>query len=302
MARKKIESASDQRPFSMVYHDFLKSIEHGLLDNHYQVVVYIYLKMFTDSKNQCYPSIKTLHKLTKISTTKIKEVIAELEKKGVITKKNRIRSNGGKSSNLYKLNDYKEIWNAGSMEEIINVIDEIEENQMIELLTAKGYYISKEKGLEPTEPTKVTVEPSTMNYNFYQSNNTPGIEESQAETALEKFPMHQIQEFFGYDAMKHDFPHLANDIDATMEILHDTLNTNKPTIRINGEDKPALVVTSKLMRLDKGSIVYAIEKFQERTNRIKNPKSYMLTLLYNAPEQYTLDITNQVQYDIHKQN
>ena len=84
-----------------------------------------------------------------------------------------------------------------------------------------------------------------------------------------------------------------------MEILYDTLNTDKPAIRINGEDKPTLVVTSKLMRLDKGSIIYAIEKYQERTNRIKNPRSYMLAILYNALEQYILDVTNQVQHDMH---
>ena len=69
MARPKIKSATDQRPFIMVYQDFLES---DLLDNHYQKLVYVYLKKFADSKNQCFPSVKTLSKLTKISVNKVK--------------------------------------------------------------------------------------------------------------------------------------------------------------------------------------------------------------------------------------
>jgi hypothetical protein len=44
--------------------------------------------------------------------------------------------------------------------------------------------------------------------------------------------------------------------------------------------------------------MYAIEKYQEQTERIKNPTSYMLTLLYNSKEQMNLDITNQVSHDM----
>ena len=80
MARKKIQSATDQRPFIMVYQDFLES---DLLDNYYQKLVYIYLKKFADSNNQCFPSIKKLSSLTKIGTTKVKQTLAELEAKGV---------------------------------------------------------------------------------------------------------------------------------------------------------------------------------------------------------------------------
>ena len=84
-----------------------------------------------------------------------------------------------------------------------------------------------------------------------------------------------------------------------MSILHTSLNTTKATIRIGGEDKPAMVVIGKLMKLDYSDIMYAIEKYQEQTDRIKNPTAYMLTLLYNAKEQSNLDITNQVQHDMY---
>ena len=292
MARPKIKSATDQRPFIMVYQDFLES---DLLDNHYQKLVYVYLKKFADSKNQCFPSVKTLSKLTKISVNKVKLTLAELEQKGVISKENRTRPDGGKSSNLYTLYDLKELWNAGSSEEVAAVVDEYEDKKLISLLEAKGYTIIKEKEPDKTEPTKVTVEPSTKLNQFDIVNTTINPEKSQE---LERYSIEQIKEYFDYNIMVHDNPYKQKSIDMVMNILYDTLNTSKKSIRVSGEDKPAMVVQSKLMKLDMECIMYAIDKYSENTERVKNPVAYMLTILYKAQEQYDLDIQNQVSHDM----
>lgn len=293
MARPKIKSATDQRPFIMVYQDFLES---DLLDNHYQKLVYVYLKKFADSKNQCFPSVKTLSKLTKISVNKVKLTLAELEQKGVISKENRTRPDGGKSSNLYTLYDFKELWNAGSSEEVAAVVDEYEDKKLISLLEAKGYTIIKEKEPDKTEPTKVTVEPSTKLNQFDIVNTTINSEKSQE---LERYTIDQIRQIFDYDILVNDKPLWQRDIDSVFSILHTALNTTKETIRVGGEDKPTMIVIGKLMKLDYSEIMYCIEKYNEQTDRIKNPTAYMLTLLYNAKEQMNLDISNQVQHDMY---
>ena len=293
MARPKIKSATDQRPFIMVYQDFLES---DLLDNHYQKLVYVYLKKFADSKNQCFPSVKTLSKLTKISVNKVKLTLAELEQKGVISKENRTRPDGGKSSNLYTLYDFKELWNAGSSEEVAAVVDEYEDKKLISLLEAKGYTIIKEKEPDKTEPTKVTVEPSTKLNQFDIVNTTINSEKCQE---LERYTIDQIRQIFDYDILVNDKPLWQKDIDSVFSILHTALNTTKETIRVGGEDKPTMIVIGKLMKLDYSEIMYCIEKYNEQTERIKNPTAYMLTLLYNAKEQMNLDISNQVQHDMY---
>lgn len=290
MARKKIQLATDQRPFIMVYQDFLES---NILDNYYQKLVYIYLKKFADSKNQCYPSVKTISKQSGISVNKVKITLKELEEKGIIAKANRSRPDGGKSSNLYTLYDYRELWNAGSSEEVAAVIDGIQEKYMIEALTAKGYYVTKEKGLA-SEPTKAHTQAPQLNQ-FDIVNTTTNSGESQD---LERYTLDQIKQLFDYDIMIQDNPYRQQDIDSVMNILYTTMNTTKATIRISGEDKPSMVVIGKLMKLSYSEIIYAIEKYQEQTERIKNPTSYMLTLLYNAKEQMNLDITNQVSHDM----
>ena len=77
-------------------------------------------------------------------------------------------------------------------------------------------------------------------------------------------------------------------------ILYDTLNTTKKTIRIAGENLPAMVVIGKLMKLTRDEILYSIRMFNESVSEIKNHRAYMLTILYRAKEQYALNIQNQI--------
>lgn len=292
MARKKIKSATDQRPFIMIYHDFLESE----LLNSYEKMVFIALKKFADSKNQCFPSLKKLADITKMSKRKIQDTLKDLERKHIISIEKRSRVDGGDTSNLYILYDFKELWNAGSSEEIAAVANEYEEEKLIAQLRARGYTITKEKGLE-SEPTKAQNQAKNNNNSSLNLHNHY-ITETEKSQDLERYTLNQIYQLFDYHAMVVDNPYQKEGIDSVMEILYTAMNTAKDTIRIKGEDKPSMAVIGRLMKLDKDSILYALEKFSEQTERIKNPAAYMLSILYHAPEQYELDIRNQVSHDM----
>lgn len=289
MARKKFKSATDQRKFIMIYHDFLES---DLLTSH-EKMVFIALKKFADSNNQCFPSLKKLADVTRISKRKIQDTLKSLEQKHIIGIESRSRADGGDTSNLYTLYDFKELWNAGSSEDIAAVANEISEMKLVAELRSRGYTVTKEKGLD-NEPTKAHYQAPQLNQ-FDIVNTTTNSGESQD---LERYTLDQIKQLFDYDIMIQDNPYRQQDIDSVMNILYTTMNTTKATIRIAGEDKPTMVVIGKLMKLSYSEIIYAIEKYQEQTERIKNPTSYMLTLLYNSKEQMNLDITNQVSHDM----
>ena len=96
MARRKIKNATDQRKFIMVYHDFLESNLLTLDEK----MTFVILKKFADSNNQCFPSLKKLADITGVSKRKIQDVIKSLEKKHVLSIESRIKSDGGRSSNL----------------------------------------------------------------------------------------------------------------------------------------------------------------------------------------------------------
>lgn len=285
MARNKIKNDTDQRPFSMIYHDFFKS---NLLNTH-EKMIFIALKIFTDNNNQCFPSLKKISDITGISKRKIQDSLKEMERKQIISIENRFGTYGGKSSNLYTLHDFKELWNASNSEDIAAVANEISEMKLVSELRSRGYTVTKEKELD-AEPTKAQSQAPKLNQ-FDIVNNTTDSGENQD---LERYTITQIKQLFDYDIMLQEQPDLRQDIDTVMSILHTAMNTAKSTIHITGQDKPTMVVISKLMKLDKNSILYAIEKYQEQTEKIKNPTAYMLTILYNAPEQYHLDIKNQI--------
>lgn len=292
MARKKIKSATDQRKFTLVYNDFLES---NLL-NHYEKSVFIALKKYADNDTmRAFPSLNKLHKITGISLSQVRRSIDHMKELGVISVEHRTDEDKGHQSNLYTLYDYVEIWSVGSSEDIAAVADEISEMKLVSELRSRGYTVTKEKELVSTEPTKVTAETSTKQFNQFDIVNTTT---NSGKSQLERYTTDQIKQLFDYDIMIQDNPYRQQDIDSVMNILYTTMNTTKATIRIAGEDKPTMVVIGKLMKLSYSEIIYAIEKYQEQTERIKNPTSYMLTLLYNSKEQMNLDITNQVSHDM----
>ena len=294
MARKRIKSATDQRKFTLVYNDFLES---DIL-NYYEKMVFIALKKFADNDTmRAFPSLKTIHGITGISLSQVRRSIEHMEQLGVISVEHRTDKEKGHQSNIYTLYDYAEIWKVDSSnDDVAAVVDEISEAKLVAELKARGYTVTKEKEPDTLQADQSDNESSTQLNQFDIVNTTINSKESQE---VERYSLVEIRAFYDYDIMVNDNPFSKNDIDSVMDILHTNLNTTKKTIRIGGEDKPAMVVISKLMKLTYSEIMYAIDKFKEQTDRIKNPTAYMLTLLYNSKEQMNLDISNQVQHDMY---
>lgn len=294
MARKRIKSATDQRRFTLVYNDFLES---DIL-NYYEKMVFIALKKFADNDTmRAFPSLKTIHSITGISLSQVRRSIEHMEQLGVISVEHRTDKEKGHQSNIYTLYDYAEIWKVDSSnDDVAAVVDEISEAKLVAELKARGYTVTKEKEPDTLSTDQSNNVSSTQLNQFDIVNTTINSKESQE---VERYSLVEIRAFYDYDIMVSDNPFDKNDIDSVMDILHTNLNTTKKTIRIGGEDKPAMVVISKLMKLTYSEIMYAIDKFKEQTDRIKNPTAYMLTLLYNSKEQMNLDIANQVQHDMY---
>ncbi len=93
-------------------------------------------------------------------------------------------------------------------------------------------------------------------------------------------------------------PQWKEEINGIMNILYDILNTSKATIRVSGDDKPSAVVIGRLLKLNSFDIIYTLKQYHAQTTRIRNQRSYLLTILYLAKEQQKLDISNQVMHDM----
>ena len=276
----KVVLKSDNPLFVPVYHSF---IESNLL-NGKEKIIFIILKRFLTvgtEQGQVYPKLETICKYAGMTKKTVIKIIKSLQKKGLLE----VEQQGLNKPNLYTIKDYAKMWKVESIDKLKETVDEIEERQMIEALIERGYHVTKEKELETDSGQ--TSESSTHISNVSMGKNSTNEIKSQ----VERYTLNQIKQIFDYDIMINDNPYCKENIDSVMDILHSTMNTTKATVRIAREDKPAMVVIGKLMKLHKDSIMYAIKKFSEQTERIKNPAAYMLTILYSArSEEHTSEL------------
>ena len=287
-----VQLANPDRDYVKVYKDFLAS---PLLTVE-EKMVYIALKSFVTyghDTGEVFPSMDTLCKLASLSRPRATRTITSLIKRGIVTKVRR----GLTKSNLYTLVDIPSMWKAETVEQMQQLSEDkiqLSNEEMIEELQRRGAIrILKEKELE-SESAK-TQKQALNESHLDIVDNSVNLSKSQG---FERYSLEEIRGHYNYEIMIRDNPYQKSDIESVVNILHTTLNTTKPTVRICGEDMPTLVVTGKLMNLTYMDIMYAIEKYHEKTDRIYNPIAYMLTLLYVSVEQKNYDVANQVRHDM----
>lgn len=283
-------------------------IETDLLTEHEKIVYIVIRKHLNQEKQTAFPGMATIVREARICKSVVVKAIQGLEEKGLLVVKRQTTKYNEKKTNIYSFNDFAELWKAKTVDELKKIATEIsmpltddeiihkalqinkKKRQKLYNQLSKEFKEEKELASEPTKAHTQALKTNTINKN--DNTNESGSQD------LERYTIDQIHQLFEYDIVVQDYPLQQNDIDSVMSILYTAMNTTKSTIRIAGEDKPTMVVIGKLMKLHKESIMYAIKQFSEQTERIKNPTAYMLTILYNAPEQFNLDIQNRVSHDM----
>lgn len=84
--------------------NFIYAKEHL---SHREKAVYIYLRDRANVSGVCWPGIKTIAGELGLSTRTVQRALDDLEAAGLIVKKQRRRSNGSLTSNLYRLTKHK---------------------------------------------------------------------------------------------------------------------------------------------------------------------------------------------------
>lgn len=274
-----VQLSVPERQYVKVYQDFL----HTELLSAEEKLVYIALKSFVaygSDEGKVFPSVETLCKITSMSKPRVIRNIDSLIKRGVVKKKRR----GVTKTNIYVLADNSVMWKSKTEDELKQNSEgriDLSTDEMLEELKRRGVEVIKK------EPSSATLVGSSDESPKSSANKYNGLE---SRNQAERYSMDDLHEIFGYDALSSDLD--KGDVDAVFSILYDVLNTQKPTVRVDKEDRPAMVVIGKLMKLDCFDISFVIEKYNEQSERIKNPSAYILTQLYHAKEQSHLDLQN----------
>ena len=84
-----------------------------------------------------------------------------------------------------------------------------------------------------------------------------------------------------------------------VELMVDTMCSNREMIRIAGDDYPAEVVKSRFLKLNSSHIEYVLDRMRENTTYVRNIKKYLLAALYNAPATIDSYYTSLVSDDLY---
>ena len=86
-----------------------------------------------------------------------------------------------------------------------------------------------------------------------------------------------------FDVLLANHPYDGEVLNEILELLVETVCSKRQYLHVCGEDKPAEVVKSRLMKLTSDHIEYVLDCLKSNTTAIKNIKRYLLATLYNAP-------------------
>ena len=108
-----------------------------------------------------------------------------------------------------------------------------------------------------------------------------------------------ILENIDYDILIQDEKLDRDRLDELVELMVDTVCSNREMIRVAGDDYPAEVVRSRFLKLNASHIEYVLDRMRENTTYVRNIKKYLLAALYNAPTTINSYYSSLVQHDMY---
>lgn len=144
-----------------------------------------------------------------------------------------------------------------------------------------------------------TVQKTTLELSKAQGNNTDTIytdfsdtdpflssgfmgKENEGMEERERYKLY-FTEQLEYEILKIRHPYDIDILEEILELIVDTVCTNRKMIRIASDDKPAEVVKSRFMKLNSEHISFVLDCLKENTTNVRNMRQYLLAAIYNAP-------------------
>lgn len=160
-----------------------------------------------------------------------------------------------------------------------------------------------------TAPKMSKPPPNKTDSNKTEINETefyPIHSENVLETGYDAKAYEQYRKYFweqlAMDALLVDYPYDQEALNEILDILVETVCSNRQTIRIAGDDKPVKVVKERLMKLNVEHIRYVMSCMKETTVKVRNIRQYLLAALYNAPATISHYYSALVQHNMYGQS
>lgn len=240
-------------------------------------------------------TLKGLVSLSGDGVDSVRSGIQELEKAGYL-RRSRSRNNLGQLlCTEYTIYEHAVTENVASETEIddnLNIIYS-EESHVGKSNVDKNSHIGKPY-IGKSNTIKYLNNKDTNNINNYPYQSTyssklcrepkeNSIDEMEkAQTLYEERKAYEeiIKQNIAYDLLSEQKETSRDFLDLCVQVMLDAVTSNKPYIKIKGQDIPKEAVKSVLLKLDDENISYVAMCLSESKTAIKNMQSYILTALY----------------------
>ena len=108
-----------------------------------------------------------------------------------------------------------------------------------------------------------------------------------------------ILENIEYDVLSQNVQLDKDRLDELVELMVDTVCSNREMIRVAGDDYPAEVVRSRFLKLNASHIEYVLDRMRGNSTYVRNIKKYLLAALYNASVTMDSYYTSLVSHDLY---
>lgn len=223
------------------------------------------------------------------------KIIAELDAEngvGLIEKK---RQGQGKPTKIYVKNFFIPVDNS------IQDGSEVGKTNFkkVKKSTSKGL---KSQPLEVGKPNPSNKESSKSDFSDTESNPSSPEEKEKGRTeVLAKVDRcsQMIKRNIGYDQLVTDHPLDRDVINECYELILETVISEKDKIVVGKDCYPTEYVKSRFGELEYSHIEYVLDCLKKSTAKVKNPKKYMLAILFNATGTRDIHYRLDANHDMH---
>lgn len=211
-----------------------------------------------DGENYIYFTMKDAMELLGVGTNKCVKIFDELEKKGLIKRK---KQGFGRPNVIY-----------------------VYELSKIKVRTFKKHSSrllkNKSQDLSKTKYNNTNINNTDISYTESISSKEK-INDAEEDIAKRKILYESLKNSLNIDILSSKFE--KSKLLSLIDIIAEAVLSKKEYLFISGERVPQKSVEERLLSLDETHIEYVLDCMMENTSDVKNIKSYLLTMLYNAP-------------------
>ena len=239
-------------------------------------------------------TLQGLAQINKESIDAIREAVRELERAGYIKRSRERDERGCLSGTVYTI--YEQPHTEPTSEEPAQE-EPMLEKPMLDLPTLEN---PTQLNTESTKKRKRQSKDLSITDSIPFPSGFPDAPAQKRTEAKESFERYRdlILENIDYDVLASD-PHVDREqLDEIVDLVQETVCSTRSRIRAAGNDYPAGVVRSKLLKLNSEHIRFVMDCLKQNTTRIRNIRQYLLAMLFNAPSTMNSYYTALVAHDM----